>query len=238
MTRSMRAVKSCPGLQACLPRGNMTQYTYGQLKALWQQNGGNSASADIAAAVAMAESGGRSDAVNSNTNGSTDRGLWQINSVHGPQSTFDVTGNVKAAIAISNNGANWQPWTTFMTGAYKKFLSPTTGAGTLPQNTGTTAGIPGVSVSGLVTSAVDALLKMMGLGSVKDMLERAGLIILGFALVIVGIKILSSGSPVNVSTERAQDETGTQTTTRKVKTPVSSSKTTSVSKAVEAAAVA
>jgi hypothetical protein len=79
---------------------------------------------------------------------------------------------------------------------------------------------------------------MMGLGSVKDMLERAGLIILGFALVIVGIKILSSGSPVNVSTERAQDETGTQTTTRKVKTPVSSSKTTSVSKAVEAAAVA
>jgi hypothetical protein len=82
----------------------MTQYTYGQLKALWQQNGGNSASADIAAAVAMAESGGRSDAVNSNTNGSTDRGLWQINSVHGPQSTFDVTGNVKAAIAISNSG--------------------------------------------------------------------------------------------------------------------------------------
>ena len=94
-------------------------YTYAQLKALWNNNGGNPAAADIAAAVALAESGGNADAKNVNTNGSIDRGLWQINSVHGGQSTFDPIANVKAAINISNNGKSWSPWVTFQTGAYK-----------------------------------------------------------------------------------------------------------------------
>src|ERR1700761_7898091 len=142
----------------------MAKYTYAQLKQLWILNGGNPAAADIAAAVALAESGGDSSATNSNTDGSTDRGLWQINSVHGAQSTFDVTGNVKAAINISGNGTNWSPWVTYVSGAFRKFLSPTTAAstGTLPADTTAASGIgipgTGISVSGLVTSAVNALL--------------------------------------------------------------------------------
>lgn len=52
----------------------------------------------------------------------------------------------------------------------------------------------GLSVSGVVTDAINAVLKTMGLGSVKDLMERAGLLILGFVLVIVGIRILAGGS--------------------------------------------
>jgi hypothetical protein len=169
-------------------------YTYAQLKALWIQNGGNPAAADVAAAVALAESGGNPDASNTNTNGSIDRGLWQINSVHGAQSTFDVTGNVKSAISISGNGANWSPWVTYQTGAYKKFMSPTTAAATntttSTPSASTASFIPGLSVSNIVQDGIKAFLGMFGLSDLKDMLERAGLIILGFALVILGIKLL------------------------------------------------
>ncbi len=93
----------------------MTTYTYQMLKDLWNQAGGNPQAADVAAATALAESGGRSDASNGNGNGSIDRGLWQINSVHGAQSTFDPMANARAAIAISNNGTNWRPWCTAYT---------------------------------------------------------------------------------------------------------------------------
>lgn len=87
-------------------------YTYGELEQLWIQAGGNPAAAPIAAAIAEAESGGNPNAAPVNTNGSTDRGLWQINSVHGSQSTFDPLGNAMAAVQISQNGATWAPWCT------------------------------------------------------------------------------------------------------------------------------
>lgn len=87
-------------------------YSYSQLKALWTANGGNPAAADMAAAIALAESGGIPDNAGTNTNGTVDRGLWQINSVHGSLSTFDPNANAKAAILISANGVNWRPWCT------------------------------------------------------------------------------------------------------------------------------
>jgi Lysozyme like domain len=101
--------------------GNV-QYSYAQLEGIWIQAGGNPQYANIAAAVAMAESGGNSAAYDNDSNGSVDRGLWQINSVHGTQSTFDVMGNARAAVAISNNGTTWSPWVTYQTGAYQQYL--------------------------------------------------------------------------------------------------------------------
>lgn len=100
--------------------GNV-QYNYAQLEGIWVQAGGSPGSAPIAAAVAMAESGGNSTATGQDS-GSVDRGLWQINSVHGNQSTYDVMGNARAAVAISNGGTNWSPWTTYTSGAYKQYL--------------------------------------------------------------------------------------------------------------------
>lgn len=116
----------------------MTTFSYSDLEQIWINNGGSAIFAPIAAAIAMAESGGNSDAVGSNSNGSVDRGLWQINSSNGALSTTDINGNAKAAVQMSNNGTNWKPWcTAYSDGAcgtkggtflgagapYQKFLS-------------------------------------------------------------------------------------------------------------------
>jgi hypothetical protein len=220
----------------------MAQYSFDQLKSLWTQYGGNSAYANIAAAVALAESGGRSTASNNNTDGSQDRGLWQINTVHGGLSTFDVAANTKAAIQISNNGTNWNPWVTFKTGAYKKYLSG--GGSSVPDATTAGINIPGVggiSVSGVVSGAVNTLLKMMGLSDLRDMLERAGLIILGFALVIMGIHILSSGSSggsTNVNVTESGRRSSSKSSNAISDTSKTATKKSLTGEAVEAAAVA
>lgn len=96
------------------------------LAQLWINNGGPPSQANIAAAVAMAESSGNVGATNKNTNGSIDRGLWQINSVH---SQFDAQRlltdpnyNAAAAVAVWKS-SGWGAWTTYTSGAYRKFLN-------------------------------------------------------------------------------------------------------------------
>lgn len=69
----------------------------------------------LAAAIAMAESGGNPNAYN--TEGSY--GLWQIDIMYNqqyasnPSALFDPTFNATAAFAISSKGTNFKPWTTF-----------------------------------------------------------------------------------------------------------------------------
>lgn len=85
----------------------------------------------IAIAVAMAESGGRSVTSAPNSDGSYDRGLWQINSVHtqydAARLISDVNYNAQAAWEISGGGVNWSPWYTYEgaaphNGSYKQFM--------------------------------------------------------------------------------------------------------------------
>jgi LysM repeat protein len=86
------------------------------LEALWEAAGGSHGEAFMAAEIAMAESGGQQYAL-SPTN---DYGYWQINGSHGPAlATYNPIGNAKAAIIISDNGTDWAPWTTYVTGAYE-----------------------------------------------------------------------------------------------------------------------
>jgi hypothetical protein len=103
---------------------NAKHYTQSQLQQLWVQAGGNPKFSLIASAIAEAESGGDAGATNNDSNGSTDKGLWQINTVHGSQSTYDPLANAKAAVAISSNGTNWGPWATYGNGSYQKFMGP------------------------------------------------------------------------------------------------------------------
>lgn len=88
------------------------------LEDLWTSAGGSRRAAFTAAEIAMAESSGRRYASLHNTNGTTDRGFWQINSVHGSLSTYDAHANARAAVLLSGDGADWTPWTTYRTGAY------------------------------------------------------------------------------------------------------------------------
>lgn len=82
---------------------------------------------DTALAVCQAESGGRAQAYNpANTDGSDDKGLYQVNSVHvgrliGDQERFNPAANVAAAYRIYQGGG-WAAWSAFNNGSYKKFL--------------------------------------------------------------------------------------------------------------------
>ena len=89
-----------------------------KLERLWMAAGGSPAQAETAASVAMAESGGDQYSTEHNTNGTTDRGYWQINSVHGAQSTYNPKRNARAAVAISGDGSNWTAWVTYDNGSY------------------------------------------------------------------------------------------------------------------------
>ena len=90
-------------------------------------------SAVTAAAIAIAESNvpatspptGNPEAVGDPTFGGS-YGLWQVNHPAHPEydieSLFDPTYNAKAALAISNGGSNFTPWSTYNSGAYKQYL--------------------------------------------------------------------------------------------------------------------
>lgn len=123
----------------------MARYSYSQLETLWINAGGPRAVAPLMAAIAMAESGGNSQAV-SPTN---DYGLWQINSTNfnvvpgGQSGVFNPENNAKAAVAIYHSqGLN--AWSTYRTGAYKQFFS-----GNAPTSAQTTSAA-GIGSGGLL----------------------------------------------------------------------------------------
>jgi len=89
-----------------------------QLEALWDSAGGNPGDAFMAAEIATAESGGEQYATDNDGDGTTDEGYWQINTSHGGLATYDPYGNARAAVIISGDGTDWEPWVTYQTGAY------------------------------------------------------------------------------------------------------------------------
>jgi hypothetical protein len=99
-------------------------YSFRQLEELWIAAGGARTAAPTAAAIALAESGGNPNAEDRDSNGTIDRGLWQINSTHGALSTFDVLANAKAAVKIAGEAKSWEPWVTYKTGAFEQYLTP------------------------------------------------------------------------------------------------------------------
>lgn len=77
----------------------------------------------LAAAIALAESGGVPGALG---DGRTSVGLWQIHLPSWPQfdheHMLNPEDNANAAFRISKRGTDWTPWTTYRTGAYRKWL--------------------------------------------------------------------------------------------------------------------
>jgi hypothetical protein len=103
------------------------------------------------AAIAIAESGGYEKRVSPpNTDGTVDRGLWQINSVHGKASTVEAKSNAASAVKIYQT-QGLHAWTTYTNGAYKQFMKggvapdPNLPSGSTPAQGGTAqqAGLAG-----------------------------------------------------------------------------------------------
>lgn len=114
-----------------------------QLAQLWIMAGGPSSLANVAAAIALAESGG-ADVVNSI--GAT--GYWQIHP-GGPQ-YLPPLANAQAAVAkwrgAPGGGDNFSPWVTYVQGTYKKYL----GSGGIGSLISGAAGAIGSGVSSLL----------------------------------------------------------------------------------------
>jgi LysM repeat protein len=85
------------------------------LEQLWDAAGGNRADAFMAAEIAMAESGGNQYALSP----TDDYGYWQINGSNGSLATYNAYGNARSAIILSDDGSNWNAWTTYHSGAYE-----------------------------------------------------------------------------------------------------------------------
>jgi hypothetical protein len=89
---------------------------------------------DIAAAVAMAESGGdplaqgdpKGPSAAAPNGVSSSFGLWQVHAPAHPEydmtELLDAESNARAALAISQGGTDWSPWTTYKSGAYARYM--------------------------------------------------------------------------------------------------------------------
>jgi soluble lytic murein transglycosylase-like protein len=84
--------------------------------------------AHTAYAICMAESSGNPEATGYNPNGTVDRGLMQVNSIHADMvggdlpALYDPATNIKIAYSLSKGGTDWTPWSTFNNGKYLKYL--------------------------------------------------------------------------------------------------------------------
>lgn len=190
------------------------------IKSLWIQAGGNPQHAGTAAAVALAESSGNPQASHTNSSGSVDRGLWQINSIHGALSSFDPLANARAAVAISKNGATWEPWCAAYTdracgkngGRYDPFngsgsaqfigvtgASPAQGGGA-PGAGGPVGDLPsagGAGYGGMIDAVVGNFFLTVDI--VLNNTFYAALALAGIASLVIGVIMLSKETPVGAA---------------------------------------
>lgn len=140
----------------------------------------------IATAIALAESGGNSDAMSPpNTNGTTDYGLWQINSVHqdllSGKDWRDPAQNAQMMFTISNGGTNWRPWSTFNNGAYLAHLGQANGV--VPDTSVGPGGVQPVSLA----SDFTALQNFAHVISDPHTWLRLGMIVGGSIMLLIAV---------------------------------------------------
>lgn len=105
------------------PVSTKTTLSQKEIAELWISRGGDPNKADLASAVAMAESAGNTKSVSN----PCCKGLWQINVEVGNSSlsqALDANWATDWTISAtgSKNGTDWSPWEAYTNGAYKQYL--------------------------------------------------------------------------------------------------------------------
>jgi hypothetical protein len=184
-----------------VPSAGGRVYSAPELRSLAIQAGFSATEADVAAAIAMAESGGRPEVTNVNTNGSTDYGLWQINSVHPDllrQGNWkDPAVNARMARAVyTQAGSKFTPWSTFNSQhgkppSYLKYL-PTGPSAPEQAVTGAVDGALGSIKSAVTTNPLAGISSAFtNFNSAFGKLANGGLLMTAaVGLIIAGIVIL------------------------------------------------
>jgi len=115
---------------APVPSGPGVTYSFDQLvQALEGAGVPPGGRSHTGAAIARAESGGRSAAICDSCAGVREYsvGPWQLNLLAHPgvsaACAMALNCAEAAASAISGRGSNWSPWTTYTTGAYRRYLA-------------------------------------------------------------------------------------------------------------------
>lgn len=94
----------------------LSNYSCSALESLWENAGGPASAAFVAAEVARAESAGNPTAVDNDSNGSADYGLWQINSINGGgPGSFNPSTNASQAVGLYDQ-YGFKPWVTYNSG--------------------------------------------------------------------------------------------------------------------------
>jgi len=170
------------------------------------------ARAKIAAAVAMAESHGDSNA--HNTKGPDNSyGLWQINmkgklgpprlklfGIASADELFDPQTNARAMATLSKDGVDFTPWSTYLSLAYVPFLSASVGSGVVDVGFWDRLKSGGGKLLGIIPTPGDVLAPFRNFGQLVDAVAksaawvsnaenwvRVGYVLAGAALAIAGV---------------------------------------------------
>lgn len=182
----------------------MTTLTPTEIRSYASKAGFTGKNLDIAIAVALAESGGVTTAHNT-AGRDNSYGLWQINMLGdmGPDrrkrfglksnsELLDPTTNARAAHMIWKS-EGWQPWTTYTSGKYKKYLTGSQGGDSTDAKT-VSAPTGGLNPITGIGAAINALSEsfMKGFASI-------GAVIVAVALLVLGMVIIMRGSVASLS---------------------------------------
>lgn len=187
-------------------------YTYAELEGFWDKAGGDPNVAPIMAAIGEAESSGSNVIQKGQPYSTTGWGIWQITpgnsepSIGTDNALLNPLTNARAAVAkYKSQGLN--AWSTYTSGAYKQYYN--SGVAPVTNGSGVSDASYGNAVpvgSNLGSDFVSGLVSGLGLSDLKDLAERAGLIIFGGILLVIGIikfsgagraavKVVQSGGP-------------------------------------------
>lgn len=186
---------------------------------------------ELAVAIALAESGGNTEAHNAKPPDDS-YGLWQINMLgamgparrlqFGLQSNadlFDPAKNAKAMFALSGGGRNWTAWTTYTRGNYKAHLNAGANAvSALNQRIGG-GGNPldklksflmDKAQSGALPNAVAGIPGVQGIANLGEFFgkvmdpetwKRVALFVVGFAFIIFALFKLTGNNKLEEKTK-------------------------------------
>ena len=150
----------------------------------------------MAVAVSIAENQAGDPAVTHvNSNGSTDVGLWQINTVngYGIEPMKDPTANAKAAFNIWNARKSWTPWSTYKSGRAMAFFQRGQFAAR-DKSVPNPGGGPTVSIDD--NSSLQNIVDFFKFISDPHNWQRVGMFALGVILLMVGLFKLGNMGPV------------------------------------------
>lgn len=175
----------------------MTMLTDSQIAGYATGAGFNSSQVPTMVAIALAESGGNTDAHNP----SGAEGLWQVMwQLHGfSGNPYDPATNAAAAKKVFDE-QGYGAWTTYNTGVYRAFL----GRGEAAARAGSSSSMPSGNIATVAPSVNNGgLSNAIGNATAGSTWLRIGLFLLGSFLVVLAIFRLTGGSKILIKSAKA-----------------------------------